>query len=65
MYPKEHKPCCYANMAGEPCMCKQEDVSGPYIGDGFGNEWSAICPQCKLQTMVVVRPGKVMCSNCE
>ena len=35
------------------------------ISDGFGNYWSAICPECGQRTMQVVRPGKVQCTNCE
>jgi len=34
------------------------------IEDGFGNAWSASCPECGKKTMFVVRPGKVQCSNC-
>lgn len=35
------------------------------IEDGFGNAWSKRCPECGKLTMVVVRPGKVQCDNCE
>ena len=35
------------------------------IEDGFGSMWSAFCPTCKQKSMVVVRPGKVQCNNCE
>ena len=38
-------------------------VSEPVIEDGFGNVWSARCPDCGELTMVVVRPGKVQCVN--
>ena len=34
------------------------------IEDGFGNAWSAYCPDCGQKTVSVVRPGKVQCSNC-
>ena len=32
--------------------------------DGFGNSWSKTCPMCHMQTMQIVRPGKVQCSIC-
>jgi hypothetical protein len=34
------------------------------ISDGFGGEWSAICPVCGRRSMSVVRPGKVQCEYC-
>jgi hypothetical protein len=34
------------------------------IEDGFGNVWYKRCPRCQRETMVVVRPGSVQCSNC-
>ena len=34
------------------------------IDDGFGNSWSKTCPMCHMQTMQIVRPGKVQCSIC-
>ena len=34
------------------------------IKDGFGSEWSTTCPECKKDSMFVVRPGKCQCSNC-
>ena len=34
------------------------------ISDGFGSSWSRQCPTCHQDTMEVVRPGKVQCSNC-
>lgn len=34
------------------------------IEDGFGSAWSAVCPECGLRTMSVVRPGKVQCNYC-
>lgn len=34
------------------------------ISDGFGSEWSRICPECGRSSMVVVRPGKCQCNNC-
>ena len=37
-----------------------EDV----IEDGFGNAWSAYCPECGQRTMQVIRPGKCQCSEC-
>jgi hypothetical protein len=33
----------------------------PKITDGFGNVWSAVCPEC-VGEMEVVRPGKVQCN---
>lgn len=35
------------------------------IEDGFGSAWSKRCPECGEDTIEVVRPGKVQCSNCE
>ena len=40
---------------------KESDI----IEDGFGNVWSAWCPECGQKTMCIVRPGKVQCNNCE
>lgn len=34
------------------------------ISDGFVSSWSENCPQCGGDSMEVVRPGKVQCSNC-
>ena len=34
------------------------------IDDGFGNSWSKTCPFCKMQSMEIVRPGKVQCAVC-
>lgn len=34
------------------------------ISDGFGSVWSKKCPTCQQDTMEVVRPGKVQCTNC-
>lgn len=34
------------------------------ISDGFGNSWEIKCPACGKETMHVVRPGKVQCSEC-
>lgn len=34
------------------------------ITDGHGNWWSKACPECKQDTMQVIRPGKVQCSEC-
>jgi hypothetical protein len=28
------------------------------------NSWSKTCPMCHMQTMQIVRPGKVQCSIC-
>ena len=36
----------------------------PTISDGFGSEWSIICPECGRDTMQVVRPGNAQCSEC-
>ena len=35
------------------------------ISDGSGGMWSAICPQCGEKSMVVVRPGKIQCNQCD
>ena len=35
------------------------------ISDGFGNSWAKKCPNCGKEAMVVVRPGKAQCNNCE
>ncbi len=35
------------------------------ITDDAGNTWLKTCPNCGNDTMHVVRPGKVQCSNCE
>jgi len=34
------------------------------LDDGFGNSWSKTCPFCKMQSMEIVRPGKVQCAVC-
>lgn len=34
------------------------------LDDGFGNRWSSICPNCGKDSMSIVRPGKVQCSEC-
>lgn len=34
------------------------------ITDGFGSTWLKRCPECKKNTMSVVRPGKVQCNKC-
>ncbi len=61
-------------MGGGDCMpvwmrkeidSKTKTIVGfPTISDGFGSEWSVICPVCKKDSMYVVRPGKVQCGNC-
>ncbi len=35
------------------------------IEDGFGSAWSKTCPECGKKSMVVVRPGKCQCNNCD
>ena len=35
------------------------------ISDGFGSVWAKKCPHCGKNKMVVVRPGKAQCDNCE
>lgn len=35
------------------------------IDDGFGSVWYKTCPECGKDTIEVVRPGKVQCTNCE
>lgn len=34
------------------------------IEDGYGNSWNITCNNCKKDTMEVLKPGKVQCSNC-
>lgn len=41
------------------------DIHNVTISDGFGSSWSIICPECGQPTMVIVRPGKVQCTECE
>ena len=41
-------------------ILSDEDI----ISDGFGSEWSSICPACGFKTICVVRPGKVQCNFC-
>ena len=41
-----------------------EERDGNMLDDGFGNSWSKTCPMCHMQTMQIVRPGKVQCSIC-
>lgn len=43
---------------------KVEKHKGRIIEDGFGNSCSAICPQCKKESMQIVRPGKFQCKYC-
>jgi len=40
------------------------EQAGGTISDGFGTEWSIVCPDCHCETMEVVRPGKAQCSIC-
>lgn len=40
------------------------ELENPIISDGFGSEWSQLCPECDMLTMQVVRPGKVQCAIC-
>ena len=40
------------------------DTAEETIEDGFGNAWSAYCPECGQKTVSIVRPGKVQCSKC-
>ncbi len=50
----------------EKCMeDSQEKYVNEYITDGFGNSWSKKCPICGKNSIVIVRPGKVQCNNCE
>jgi hypothetical protein len=42
-----------------------ENYNKDYISDGWGSTWSAWCPICKQRTMIIVRPGKCQCDNCE
>lgn len=41
---------------------RPKDYDGDPIEDGFGNAWSAVCPDCGGD-LEVVRPGKVQCSR--
>ena len=34
------------------------------LKDGYGNAWKKTCPECKQDTMEIIRPGKVQCSEC-
>jgi hypothetical protein len=43
---------------------KEDLRASEIIEDGFGSAWSKRCPTCGENTMQVVRPGKVQCSNC-
>jgi len=43
---------------------EEKTIPNDTLDDGFGNAWSASCPECRKKTMVVVRPGKAQCSNC-
>ena len=36
----------------------------PPLKDGYGNAWKKTCPECKRDTMEILRPGKVQCSEC-
>lgn len=35
------------------------------IKDEMGTTWSSICPECKMDALHIVRPGKLQCGNCE
>lgn len=39
-------------------------MNPPVIADGMGGVWSATCHSCQKDTMQVVRPGKVQCTQC-
>lgn len=57
--------------AGDKILQKRLDNYRKYCLDnkilfnGFGGSWSITCPECKKDTMQIVRPGKVQCSHCE
>jgi hypothetical protein len=34
------------------------------ISDGFGSTWSSKCAMCGKNSVQIVRPGKVQCTNC-
>lgn len=34
------------------------------ITDGFGTYWSAVCPVCGKESMVIIRPGVARCEEC-
>ena len=40
------------------------DIEEPLITDNCGNFWSKKCPVCGQESMEIVRPGQVQCSNC-
>jgi len=42
---------------------KKYPVQKKVLRDGFGNSWSIKCFLCKKNTMEIVRPGKVQCTN--
>ena len=43
----------------------KDKIKDKIIEDGFGNRWYIKCPICNQDSMEIVRPGKVQCSNCE
>jgi len=43
--------------------CKNPTMGQETITDDY-QTWSKTCPMCDQDTMQVVRPGKVQCSNC-
>ena len=44
---------------------KMQKVVEETVSDGFGGEWSKVCPMCKDVSIYVVRPGEVQCYNCD
>ena len=47
------------------CIKNREDALKNSVTDGFGSYASKTCPECGEDTIVVVRPGKFQCTNCE
>lgn len=42
-----------------------KDFNKIFITDGFGNYWDIKCPICGNDSMIVIRPGKAVCSECD
>lgn len=43
---------------------KEKQLPVEIIEDEFGSAWNIVCPECKQNSMHVVRPGKAQCGNC-
>ena len=40
------------------------DKEPEWLDDGFGTLHDPICPDCKTNSMQIVRPGKTQCYKC-